>query len=171
MHGLSKVPYLRDSRRSQFGIFKFRLNSNDLSIPYEHEDGNLTARPFLDTIGLGYYPYADIHHLSDDICHYPHYISGTNKPLLPYYIPFRALTNMEVENLLVSGKSMSQTFLANAGTRLHPPEWASGVGAGAAATLMVEQDWSSTAEVYDNINLLQELLLSESIASPLEWTF
>lgn len=41
------------------------------------------------------------------------------------------------------------------------------MAAGAAAALMVEQGWTSTAQVYDNIALLQQRL--ETLGSPLEW--
>jgi len=60
----------------------------------------------------------DIHPIKN--CTYPD--EGNNKHYLPlpYFIPYRALTNKKYENLLVSGRSMSQTFLANAATRVHP---------------------------------------------------
>ena len=57
--------------------------------------------------------------------------------LAPYFVPFRALTSDEVPNLLLAGKTMAQTFLANAATRFHPVEWATGAAAGAAATQFV----------------------------------
>ena len=41
--------------------------------------------------------------------------------------------NERYRNLLVAGKAMAQTFLANSAARLRPIEWASGVAAGVAA--------------------------------------
>ena len=63
-------------------------------------------------MALGDYLFFDIHKMQSD-CPYP----PTMPTLAPYYVPFRALTSMEVPNLLVAGKTMAQTFSANAGTR------------------------------------------------------
>ncbi len=101
---------------------------------YTSEDG--TARKFNDTVAIGDYHYADIHGLKNG-CQYPDYILGGNHPVNPYYIPFRALTSEYASNLLIPGKSMAQSFLANAATRLHPTEWSTGVAAGAAAFAMI----------------------------------
>jgi hypothetical protein len=72
--------------------------------------------------------------------------------------------------MLVSGKVIAQSFLANAATRLHPTEWATGVAAGAAAFLMIEKHWNSTVQVSEHIKVLQDLLESDHIKSPLRWT-
>jgi hypothetical protein len=56
---------------------------------------------------------------------------------------------------------------------LHPEEWVTGTAAGAAAYLMFSNsgNWDNgTSDVLLNIKDLQELLLSESVKSPLEWT-
>jgi len=55
---------------------------------------------------------SDIHALRN--CSYPEYIidtSLTTYPPLPYFMPYRAFTNKQYENLIVSGKAMSQSFL------------------------------------------------------------
>lgn len=62
--------------------------------------------------------------MSSDACYYPSYLKESD--IKPYYVPFRALTNKKFTNLLVAGKTMAQTFHANAGTRLHPIEWTTG---------------------------------------------
>jgi hypothetical protein len=91
-------------------------------------------------------------------CTYPEYITCSitpcNHSVRPYYIPFRALTAHGVDNMLVSGKSMAQSFLANAATRLHPTEWSTGVAAGAAAAMMAAREWSAS-NVYDAVGELQ----------------
>jgi hypothetical protein len=166
------LPYLRDTRRSHYGLDGFRLMYPDLNYS-NPEDGGKTARHFYDTVGIGSYLYADIHHLEESACPpsgYPAYLLSSGNAMNPYYIPYRALTSNSSSNLLVCGKGMAQTFLANAGTRLHPTEWVSGVAAGAAAYLMVERDWGTTKKVLDHIIELQDLLRSESVSSPLEWT-
>ena len=86
----------------------------------------------------------------------------------PYYVPWRALTHYEAPNLLVAGKGMSQSFYANAVTRLHPSEWSTGNAAGAGAALMAHLGIDSTA-LYHNITLLQSLLASDAVGQPLEW--
>jgi hypothetical protein len=47
-------------------------------------------------------------------CTYPGYMNNP-PPILPFFIPFRAMTNRDYGNLLVGGKTMAQSFLANAG--------------------------------------------------------
>jgi hypothetical protein len=172
-HGLSKVPYLRDSRRIHYGLDGFRLTYVDLNFS-NPTDGGRTARNFPDVVGIGSYHYADSHNLLPGVCNpeIPSYANGDKHRIKPYYIPFRALTSNEAVNLLTSGKGMAQTFLANAGTRVHPTEFSSGVAAGAAAALMVTEGWNSTRAVYNNIQTLQLLLAgSNSFATnPLIWT-
>jgi hypothetical protein len=165
--GLPKMPYLRDARRSGGGLGGFRLT-------YEALNGSMSGpsptrgEHFNDTVGIGVYFYADIHRMST--CPYPPYLASVGSaPVLPYYIPFRALTVGGAPNLLVAGKAMSQTFWANAGTRLHPEEWISGVAAGAAAVLMLTTGWDS-ATLLANVTLLQALLASTLVQQPLDWT-
>lgn len=103
----------------------------------------------------------------------------------PYYIPFRALTVDGADNMLVAGKTMSQTFHANGATRLHPSEWTTGVAAAGAAVMMVNslrkqfrtfvhvpqvQDKIGTRELYSQVEKLQEWLNSSAIGQPLQWT-
>lgn len=88
----------------------------------------------------------------------------------PYYVPFRALMVGDAPNLLVAGKTMSQTFHANAATRLHPSEWSTGVAAGAAAVYMLEHGFKSTSSVLDAIADFQGFLNSSTVGQPLEWT-
>lgn len=49
-----------------------------------------------------------------------------NHTTKPYYIPFRALTVQNTDNVLVAGKSIAESFHANGATRLHPSEWTTG---------------------------------------------
>jgi hypothetical protein len=172
LHGLAKGPYLRDTRRSQYGVNAFRLTYNDLNYS-NPEDNGRTAFHFNDTIGIGVYLYADIHTLLSSNCQnnsYPSYVTCCSHPVKPYYIPFRAITNNKIPNVLIPGKGMAQSFLANAATRLHPIEWVTGTAAGAASILMLEKNWHTTTEVFNHVGELQELLTSELVKSPLVWT-
>jgi hypothetical protein len=92
---------------------------------------------------------------------------GAAAPVKPYYLPWRALTSADAPNLVLAGKSMAATFFANAATRLHPEEWVTGTAAGLGAALMVGHGWS-TADVYDNVALLQAELTA--VGQPLNWT-
>ena len=50
--------------------------------------------------------------------------------------PLRAFTNRKISNLWLGGYTMAQTMLVNSALRMHPEEFAIGVGAGAAAAHM-----------------------------------
>ena len=50
--------------------------------------------------------------------------------------PLRAFTNKKVSNLWLGGYTMAQSMLVNSALRMHPEEFAIGVGAGAAAAHM-----------------------------------
>lgn len=184
--GLSKMPYLRDTRRAGAGLYGFRLFYEALSNcssagplppaplpagaavppPPPPDASCTTGYHFVDTVAIGTYFYADIHRELPAVCAYPAYLA-TGAPILPYYIPFRALTVVDSPNLLVAGKTMAQSFWANAGTRLHPEEWASGTAAGVAAALMAAAGWNTTA-MYTNVAVLQQAL--RAIGAPLTWT-
>lgn len=178
-NGLSKMPYLRESRRSVRGITDFVLCHwplAQLEVPTPGcsypggSKGGYMGYKWHDTIGIGQYNF-DIHPLNGNVCKLPPYFNGTgaHTPAGLYYIPFRALTVAESGNLIVAGKSMSQTFWANAATRLHPEEWVTGTAAASAAVLMIQNHWKSTMDVYNNIDQLQNLLSGPVINQPLEW--
>ena len=103
----------------------------------------------------------------------PAYMSSA--ATVPYYVPFRALTHRDADNLLVAGKTSAATFYANSALLLHPSEWSTGVAAGAAAVLSVVKGQQSgrthitTAEILSRwIPDLQETL--KSLGAPVEWS-
>ncbi len=157
--GLAKFPYLRDTRRSM-GIENFRLKTTDF-VPDVSTPN--TGRRFSDRVALANYP-VDIHWVNG--CAASARTPAIDHPY-PSYLPFRALTNISTENLLVAGKTMSTSFLANAATRLQPEEFASGQAAGAAASYMVRAGLSSTSVAYQNIVALQ---LNTVKYTPNQWT-
>lgn len=156
-HGLAKLPYIRDTRRS-IGLDGYVLKFADLTGPV----GARTGTRFPDRIALGAYP-ADIHPVTN--CRMPAYATEAHDTL-PFYIPFRALTHRDLSNLLVAGKTMAQSFLANSATRLHPIEWSSGTGCGIAAAEMALSGRTSAAMLAD-ITRLQERV---SKVTPIDWT-
>ncbi len=155
-HGLAKLPYIRDTRRS-VGLDGFLLTIDDLCGPI----GQTTGRTFPDRIALGAYP-ADIHPLSS--CSLPGYVKA-HRETLPFCIPFRALTNRRYGNLLVAGKTMAQSFLANSATRLHPIEWSTGTAAGVAAAEMARAGRTSRQEL-GRIEELRDLVRRWT---PVDW--
>ena len=154
--GLAKMPYLRDGRRSRAGLRGFRLTRRAMA----------AQTRFHDTIGIGDYP-ADAHVVAfpcDGHNAPPSYVA--NRTMAPFFIPFRALTVEDWPNVLVAGKALSQTWMANTATREHPQEWTTGSAAGVAAAMMVEKGMS-TSDVYDNVQSLQKEL--EAMGQPLNF--
>ena len=164
VHGLAKMPYLRDSRRS-VGLDGFRLQYADLANA-DHENASYGVR-FEDTVAIGSYGH-DTHGLSS--CHIPSYVSDAPKAK-PYYLPLRALTNDGADNLLVAGKSMATSFSANSATRLHPEEWSSGTAAGAAAALVATSPTLNTTRQLLAVGMpaLRTLLRSDALQQPMDW--
>ena len=156
-HGLAKLPYIRDTRRS-IGLDRFVLKFADLTGP----PGQKTGTAFPDRVALGAYP-ADIHPLSN--CQLPDYLLEAHDTL-PFYIPYRSLTHYQIENLLVAGKTMAQSFLVNSATRLHPIEWSSGTATGVVAAYMANHGKSSR-EVLGEIEEVQQLISEQT---PINWT-
>ncbi len=156
-HGLSKLPNIRDTRRS-IGLDGYLLKVSDLQ---PIASGSI-AKTFADRIALGAYP-VDIHPMADR--KYPAYIDAEYQ-IAPFTIPFRALTNDGVGNLLVAGKTMAQSFLANSATRLHPTEWSTGTAAGVAAAMM-SREQLDTRGMLKQIQPLQEQV---RLRTPIDWT-
>ena len=155
--GLAKMPYIRDTRRS-IGLNGFLLKVGDLG----GEPSNKTGKRFRDRVALGAYP-ADIHPVLT--CQFPAYVNAGHETL-PFCIPFRALTNERYGNLLVAGKTMAQSFMANSATRLHPIEWSTGTAAGVSAAAMSREGWTSR-QAFERIVDLQKLIQAKT---PINWT-
>lgn len=183
--GLSKMLYLRESRRSMTGVEMFRLCHNVMSANNTGPGGRgcstATDPPgrsgsgvgyrFLDTVAIGapqpLFGY-DVH--VPRWCKLPPYMKDMVRvpnSTVPFFIPFRALTVAGAPNMLVAGKSMATSFLTNAVTRLHPNEWASGTAAGVAAVMMSTLDLSSI-QMVANVSRLQGRL--RALGVPLEYT-
>lgn len=156
-HGLAKLPYIRDTRRS-IGLDGYVLPMADMVGPI----ANRTGTKFDDRIALGAYP-ADIHPIVGR--EFPKYIYAYHDTL-PFYVPFRSLTNERVENMLVAGKTMAQSFMANSATRLHPTEWSTGTAAGIAAAYMAKTGKNSR-QALESIDEVQELVKEKT---PIDWT-
>ena len=114
--GLSKSPYIRESRR----IRAVRtVTEQDISV---HSNPGPRAAPMPDSVGIGHYA-LDIHR------------NGGGEASLsvrtrPFQIPLGALIPKRWENLLPAGKDMGTTHLTNGAYRLHSIEWNVGESAG-----------------------------------------
>jgi hypothetical protein len=136
--GLSMVPYFREGRRilgrAAYGQEAFMIRENDLRYNFpEQRDFSSTA------VGLTHYA-IDIHG-----CRYRNwYPSGdavsapAQEPRVkPVQIPLESLIPQGVDNLLIGGKAMAATHIANASTRIHYGEWQVGAAAGVTAGWLV----------------------------------
>lgn len=165
-YGLSKVPYIRDTRRS----VGFGSDGN----PFVLRFGEIHAgNKFEDSLAIGAYA-ADRHPSRNPNVDGQRCASSVNPPGYnpypkPFTLPLRAHTNESIDNLLVAGKTIAQTFHTNSATRLHPIEFASGTGAGAMASFMSQSQVSAHFIVKSpkHIALVQERVKRYQ---PIEWT-
>ena len=141
LSGLSMVPYFREGRRilgrPAYGQDEFMIRENDLRIGFpEQREFDAT------TVGLTHYA-IDIHG-----CRYRNWgASGdavsapAQEPRVrPVQIPLESLIPQGVDNLLIGGKAMAATHIANASTRIHYGEWAAGSAAGVTAGWLISPD-------------------------------
>lgn len=133
------APFLgiRETRRI---VGKYIMNRNDI----------LSCARFNDAVAVASYP-IDIHHPEGGGCTLEW--SGDC-----YDIPYRSLVPLEVENLLVAGRSISTTHEAMSAIRVMAPCMAMGEAAGRAAKMAV-RDGVLPSEV--NISKLQKELLDK----------
>ena len=123
--GLSKYPYIRESRRL---LARGRVVEQD--IVDEHQPGP-RARWFDDSIGIGFYM-VDIHPCGANE-------RGRMMMPRPFQIPMSALLPRSNVNFLPAGKSIGVTHLTNGAFRLHPIEWNIGEAAGTIASLTLKR--------------------------------
>lgn len=140
--GLSMMPYIREGRRilgrAAYGQDQFMLREQDLRIDMaEGRDFSMT------TVGLTHYG-IDIHG-----CRYrdqrPSYEASSapvqDESLIRLtQIPLESLIPQGVDNVLIGGKGIAATHIANASTRIHYGEWAIGSAAGATAGWLISQE-------------------------------
>ena len=130
--GLSKFPYLRESRRME-GYGGFFVQPEQITTP-SASLGSFPDRQytnFSDSIGIGSYP------LDTRDCPTGRRISYRVHHTNHYQIPLRALISANVPNLMSANKTLAVAQIVNAAYRLHPTEWNAGFGAGTAASVAV----------------------------------
>jgi hypothetical protein len=153
-NGLSKAPYIRESRRIQA---LRRVTANDILAA-----GRTTARAahFADSCGVGWY-FMDLHPAVGN----PRSMFA---PTLPFQIPLGALIPQRPTNLLAACKNIGTTHLSNGSYRLHPVEWNIGEAAGALAAFCPAHAMQPR-EVWEGreLRMFQRHLLEQGI--PLAW--
>jgi hypothetical protein len=132
--GLSMVPYIREGRRiigrRAYDQREFAVREADLRVDMPE------TRDFSPTAIARIHYSIDIHG-----CMYRNGGDGgeaSSAPTLennvrPTLIPLEALIPIGVDNLLIGGKSIAVTHIANGMTRIHQSEWGIGSAAGATA--------------------------------------
>lgn len=123
--GLSKYPYIRESRRLRA---KGRVVEQDIGDEFQ---AGPRANWFDDSIGTAFYM-IDIHPCGANE-------RGRMMMPRPFQIPMSTLEPVGLSNLLAAGKSLGVTHLTNGAFRLHPVEWNTGEAAGMMASLALER--------------------------------
>ncbi len=118
--GLTKAPYIRESRRIK-GMFTVT----------ENMVAKGTKPAFPDSVGVGSYP-IDLH-----ITTQTH--SFFYAPNERFTIPLGAMIPVETKNLLPACKNIASTHLTNGCYRLHPVEWNVGEAAGLLAAFCLDK--------------------------------
>ena len=153
--GLSKHPYIRESRR-----IKAKKTIVAQEVSALHQPGPRAAQ-FSDSVGVGWYP-IDIHRSGpDDV--------GASCRTKPFQIPLGALLPVRMANLIAGGKNLGTTHITNGCYRLHPVEWNIGEAAGALAAFALGEKLLPAAvrERPDLLERFQHRLLEQGV--PLEW--
>jgi hypothetical protein len=153
--GLSKYPYIRESRR-----IKAIKTVVEQDVAVAHNPGE-RATHFDDSVGIGWYP-IDIHQAgADDV--------GTSTRTKPFQIPLGALIPVRMRNLIAANKNIGTTHITNGCYRLHPVEWNIGEAAGTLAAFCIGtgQTPKTVHSDTDMLRVFQRDLLSDGV--PLTW--
>jgi len=146
--GLSLTPYIREGRRilgrEAYGQKEFYLREADLR--RDQPGGRNFSRT---AVAIAHYD-IDIHG-----CRYRNWgPSGEARSapkgetaVRPLQIPLESLIPQGIDNVLIGGKSIAVSHIANAITRLHYSEWGVGGAAGSTAVWLLEHPELTPAEI------------------------
>lgn len=152
--GLSKYPYIRESRRI---VGQRTIVEEEIVVA---TNPGARAHLFSDSVGIGRYP-VDIHGEQD--------VPGAAQHTKPFQIPLGALIPKDAANLLPACKNIGTTHVTNGSYRLHPIEWSIGEAQGTLAVLSLKNNIapSQFAGPKDRVRILQEQLIDRGV--PLFW--
>ncbi len=139
--GLSKHPYIRESRRA---VTKYTVIEQDIA--KEFNKSSARAKEFSDSVGIGLYP-IDIHGHEE--------IPGAGQLSNPFQIPLGSLIPQKYNRLLPACKNIGVTHITNGAYRLHPIEWAIGEAQGALSHYCLSRRVSPD-EVLTHLPLLRD---------------
>ncbi len=152
--GLSKFPYIRESRRikpiQQIIEQHIVASSNDLP----------RATAFDDTVGIGLYP-VDIHGHQE--------VPGSAQQTSPFQISLSSLIPSDATNLLPACKNLGVTHITNGAYRLHPIEWAIGEVQGALASHMCKDNREAKDYIKDFKRLRKLQMELVEHGAPIYW--
>jgi hypothetical protein len=167
LSGLSMVPYFREGRRilgrAAYGQEAFMIRENDMRIGFPAQ------RSFGPTaVGVSHYA-IDIHG-----CRYRNWgpsgdsvsAPAQEPKVKPIYLPLESLIPQGVDNLLIGGKALAATHIANASTRVHYGEWQAGSAAGVTAGWLLQPNTPDTpAEIVPSgaMPALQRLMVQQGL--------
>jgi len=154
--GLSKYPYIRESRRIQA---VYTIVEQDVAVEF-HKD-RARARHFADSVGIGWYG-IDIH---------PNDMERKLPPAhtKPFQIPLGALVSVNTDNLIPACKNIGVTHITNGCYRLHPIEWNIGEAAGLLAANCIRDQQTPRGLHADGARVLelQKQLVARGV--PIFW--
>lgn len=152
--GLSKFPYIRESRRikpiQQIVEQNIVASANDLP----------RSTAFEDTVGIGLYP-VDIHGHQE--------VPGAAQQTSPFQVSLSSLIPIDATNLLPACKNLGVTHITNGAYRLHPIEWAIGEAQGALAAHMCRDDREAKDYLKDFKGLRKLQMELVEHGSPIYW--
>ncbi|MEM6429092.1 MAG: FAD-dependent oxidoreductase [Deinococcota bacterium] len=155
--GLSKVPYIRESRRI---VARERVLEQHVT---PSSSQTVRAKHHANSVGIGWYA-IDLHPCVGN----PH--ASTYASTLPFQLPLGVLIPKDTHNLLAACKNIGTTHLTSGAYRVHPCEWAVGEAAGHLAAFCCHTG-HKPAQVWANDALtkrLQTQLVDAGV--PLAWT-
>jgi hypothetical protein len=138
--GLSMIPYLREGRRivgrRAYDQRDFAVREADLRVDMSG------ARDFSPSAIARIHYSIDIHgclYRNSDHAGEASSASIGESNVRPTLLPLEALIPQDIDNLLIGGKGIAVTHIANGMTRIHQSEWSIGAVAGATAGWLVTQ--------------------------------
>ncbi len=161
--GLAKYPYIRESRRilAEYTIREQDISRKEREKVTGNSGNNLLAKPFPDSVGIGYY-HLDLHPGTGG----DNYIDMAS---VPFQIPLGALIPRCMENLIPGCKNIGTTHISNGSYRLHPVEWSVGEAAGALCAYSLSKG-IEPRKIRNSEKILKEFQLSlTNQGIELEW--
>ncbi|MDX2229408.1 MAG: FAD-dependent oxidoreductase [Leptolyngbyaceae cyanobacterium bins.349] len=140
LSGLSMTPYIREGRRivgqRAYNQREFAVKEADLrrDMPQKRDFTPSAIARIHYSIDIHGCRYRETHHDGEASS-----ASVMEEIVRPTLIPLEALIPQGIDNLLVGGKGIAVTHIANGMTRIHQSEWSIGAAAGATAGWLVKR--------------------------------